>query len=74
LVSLIILGVSSLFALYVTYKNTTLAKTASLITLTLSLVSFALVAQTGYLGGQIRHTEISTGVVQNNNGQDKDDD
>lgn len=74
LVSLIALGVSSLFALYVTYKNTTLAKTASLITLTLSLVSFALVAQTGYLGGQIRHTEISTGVVQNNNGQDKDDD
>jgi uncharacterized membrane protein len=65
LISLIVLGISSLFALLVTYKNTRFINTASLTTLFISLVSFALVARTGYLGGQIRHTEISIGAVQN---------
>ena len=74
LISLIVLGISSLFALIVTYKKTSLLKTASLLTLIISLVSFALVARTGYLGGQIRHTEISTSAVQNNSGQEKGDD
>jgi uncharacterized membrane protein len=74
LISLIVLGISSLFALIVTYKKTSLLKTASLLTLIISLVSFALVARTGYLGGQIRHTEISASAVQNNSGQEKGDD
>ncbi|HEY8659930.1 MAG TPA: DUF2231 domain-containing protein [Hanamia sp.] len=74
LISLIVLGISSLFALIVTYKKTSLLKTASLLTLIISLVSFALVARTGYLGGQIRHTEISAPAVQNNSGQEKGDD
>lgn len=77
LVSLIVLGISSLFALFVTYKKSTLLKTASIATLVISLVSFALVARTGYLGGQIRHTEISATAVQNGGGResgDKDDD
>lgn len=74
LISLIVLGISSLFALIVTYKKTSLLKTASLLTLIISLVSFALVARTGYLGGQIRHTEISAPTVQNNSGQEKGDD
>jgi len=74
LISLIVLGISSLFALIVTYKKTSLLKTASLLTLIISLVSFALVARTGYLGGQIRHTEISAQAVQNNSGQEKGDD
>lgn len=71
LVGLIALGISSLFALYVTYKNSALTKTASIITLLISLVSFALVGRTGYLGGQIRHTEIRTGAVQNSGGSEK---
>lgn len=74
LVSLIVLGVSSLLALLLTYKKTVFAKTASLITLLLSLVSFALVAQTGYLGGQIRHTEIRSGLAQTDAGGEKEDD
>jgi hypothetical protein len=43
----------------------------------LLLISFGLVARTDYLGGQIRHTEISVGVVQYNGGGEggeKDDD
>jgi hypothetical protein len=38
-----------------------------IITFVLTLISFALMARTGYLGGQIRHTELSTinGSVSN---------
>lgn len=77
LVGLIVLGVSSLFALFVTYKNNRLLNTAAYLTLFLSLISFSLVGWTGYLGGKIRHTERSTGAVQNNTEQrkgEKDDD
>ncbi|MEP7106358.1 MAG: hypothetical protein ABI760_00220 [Ferruginibacter sp.] len=77
LISLIVLGISALLALYVTYKNSKLIRTAAFATLFISLLSFALVARTGYLGGQIRHSEISTGAVQNSGGgekSDKDDD
>jgi hypothetical protein len=41
----------------------------------LSLISFGLVARTGYLGGQIRHTEISNGATAaaENSGNESDD-
>lgn len=74
LISLIVLGVSSLFALFVTQKNSSLSKTAAILTLALSLISFALVARTGYLGGQIRHSEIATGNAQVGNEMEKKDD
>jgi uncharacterized membrane protein len=74
LVSLIILGVVSILTLFLTYKKSTFANSFSKITLLISLISFALVAQTGNLGGQIRHTEIRTGSVQNMTGKEKDDD
>lgn len=74
LISLIVLGVSSLFALIVTQKNSSLSKTAAILTLALSLISFALVARTGYLGGQIRHSEIATGNAQVGNEIEKKDD
>lgn len=74
LVSLIILGVSALIALFVTKRNNSLSKTASGATLFIALISFALVARTGYLGGQIRHSEIRNGAVQNGGGQEEDDD
>lgn len=74
LISLIVLGVSSLFALFVTQKNSSLSKTAAILTLALSLISFALVARTGYLGGQIRHSEIATGNAQVGNEIEKKDD
>lgn len=71
LVSLIILGVSSLFAIYVSLKKSSFIQTASMITLVISLVSFALVARTGYLGGQIRHTETANGILIINSAGDK---
>jgi len=73
LVGLIVLGITSLFALFTTYKKTPLSKTISIVTLFISLISFALVARTGWLGGQIRHSEITTGAVQNSIGQGKGD-
>jgi uncharacterized membrane protein len=68
LVSLIILGAFSLFVIFITNKNIAIRKTTALIALFISLVSFGLVAWTGYLGGQIRHTEITNGNIQNNGG------
>jgi uncharacterized membrane protein len=73
LASLIVLGASALFALYITYKKSSLVRTAATITLIISLISFGLVARTGYLGGQIRHSEI-VGAVQNTSVGEKDDD
>lgn len=68
LISLIALGGASIFALVETRLKTTLIKSTATFTLLLSLVSFGLVARTGYLGGQIRHSEISTGAGQNSPG------
>ena len=62
LIGLIILGLSSLIGLFVTLKKHSLIRVVAIFTLVLSLVSFGLVARTGYLGGQIRHSEIRSGV------------
>lgn len=79
LIGLIILGVVSLISAVTLYKKSSLSKMLSMVTLFLSLVSFVLVARTGYLGGQIRHTEIAAGVTQNaveqtGGGEEGDDD
>ena len=71
LVGLIVLGISSLIALFTTYKKLSVARFASMVTLFISLISFALVARTGYLGGQIRHTETGNSAVQNTGGHEK---
>lgn len=60
LVSLSILGVASLIGLYFSFKKSPLSRTIAIITLIISLISFGLIARTGYLGGQIRHTEINS--------------
>ena len=62
LIGLIILGLSSLIGLFVTLKKHSLTRAVATFTLVLSLISFGLVARTGYLGGQIRHSEIRSGV------------
>lgn len=59
LISLIILGMASIIGLYFTWKNLPQIKTLALLILFISIISFGLVARTGYLGGQIRHTELS---------------
>ncbi len=58
LVSLIILGVASLAGIFMTLKKPHLTRGTAITILFISLISFGLIAWTGYLGGQIRHTEI----------------
>ena len=60
LISIIILGVASLIGLLATLSKSTWTRTLAFVVLFIALFSFALVARTGYLGGQIRHTEINT--------------
>ena len=59
LISLIILGVSSIVGLFLTLRRSPWTGTIAAIVLFVSLISFGLVAKTGSLGGQIRHTEIT---------------
>lgn len=62
LVSLITLGVASIGGLFLTLKKSALTSKAAVAILFISLISFGLVARTGYLGGQIRHTEINSAI------------
>lgn len=68
LISLIALGVLSIGALIISRFRNSFIKSMSIVVLIISLVSFGLVARTGYLGGQIRHTEIANGAIQNTGG------
>jgi uncharacterized membrane protein len=71
LISLIGLGVISLVGLFVGYVKSSMARSFSFAVLFFSLVSFGLVARTGYLGGQIRHTEIGTAAAIQNSGSEQ---
>ena len=62
LIGLIILGLSALIGLFVTLYKHSLTRAIAIFTLILCFISFGLVARTGYLGGQIRHAEIRSGV------------
>jgi hypothetical protein len=46
-----------------TLKKSSYTRAAALATLLISIISFGVIAWTGYLGGKIRHTEISTPTV-----------
>ncbi len=75
LISLSVLGVASLFGILVSFIKSPFSRTIATITLIISLISFGLIARTGYLGGQIRHTEIndsSSNALQNSE-KGKDD-
>jgi len=61
-----ILGLTSLIGIYAIAKKLSFSKMLSLIILFISLATFGLFARVGYLGGQIRHTEI---ITNNNNVQ-----
>jgi uncharacterized membrane protein len=79
LVSLIILGIAALVGLLLTLNKSSLTRTAAIAVLFLSLISFGFAARTGYLGGQIRHTEINSASApaQQQNGEtghEQDDD
>lgn len=55
-----ITGAVALIAVLLAFQKKAIAKTAYLATLFFSVVCFAAMARTGYYGGQIRHTEISS--------------
>ena len=63
-----LLGILSLINLFAIIKKLSFAKTISLITLIVSLVTFGLFAKVGSTGGEIRHSEIRTNNVNNDNG------
>lgn len=76
LVSFIILGVASIGGLFLTIRKSALTPTIAVVILFISLISFGLVARTGYLGGQIRHTEInnSATTTQEHGGESEEND
>jgi uncharacterized protein YacL len=63
LTSLIILGVASILGLFLTFRKSPFTKTTAVVILFISFVSFGLMARTGDLGGQIRHTEITNSAT-----------
>lgn len=63
LVSLIILGVASIIGIFLTLKKSSATRTLAFVIVLISLVSFGLAVRTGYLGGQIRHSEIVKGAT-----------
>lgn len=69
LISMIVLGAVSLLAMVLNGRANIFSKTSAILVLFLSLVSFVLVAKTGQLGGQIRHTEVRSGALQNTGGE-----
>lgn len=75
LVSLIILGVAALIGLFLTLKKSTMTRNVAIAILFMALISFGFAARTGYLGGQIRHTEINSGSTpaQQQNGETGDE-
>ncbi|MFD2873730.1 hypothetical protein ACFS5N_14690 [Mucilaginibacter ximonensis] len=75
LISLMIMGGIAVIGLFVTLKSTAFTRPVALLALTAALVGFGLIARTGYLGGQIRHTEIGTDAMsplKGGNGKDND--
>lgn len=76
LVACTMLGVASLAGLFLTLRKSKLARAVAIVVFFISLISFGLVARTGYLGGQIRHTEIGNSVttMQGEEGESESDD
>jgi uncharacterized membrane protein len=74
LISLIVLGIGSIAGLFLTWKDSPYIKNTSFVILFISMVSFALVARTGYLGGLIRHTELTSEQTPPSENTEVDDD
>lgn len=63
LVSLIVLGVACILGIGLTLRKSLATRKVAFVIFLISLVSFGLVARTGFLGGQIRHSEIVKGAT-----------
>ncbi|HMQ90856.1 MAG TPA: hypothetical protein PKB07_24825 [Flavilitoribacter sp.] len=57
-----VLGVVSLLGLLASRRPSGVSKSLFLVSALLSVIAFGVMARTGYLGGQIRHSEIRTTV------------
>jgi uncharacterized membrane protein len=64
LIASIILAVLSLVGIFVAVRKSGVSGMVAYLVLATSLITFGLAAWTGYLGGQIRHTEITSVDVQ----------
>jgi uncharacterized membrane protein len=64
LVALITLGCVALLSAFITLRRSSWINKIAWVTLLIGFISFGLIAWTGYLGGQIRHTEVSSGSNQ----------
>ncbi|RFZ85206.1 hypothetical protein DYU05_06285 [Mucilaginibacter terrenus] len=72
---LIATGGIAVVGLFVIWKSSFLIRPVALIVLFIALVGFGFIVRTGYLGGQIRHTEIETNSaspVKDKDGKDND--
>jgi uncharacterized membrane protein len=74
LVGMITLGIAALAGLYFSLKKSSAAYGAAWTIFIISIVSFFITMRAGYLGGQIRHTEINSNTVQLPPDQKGDDD
>lgn len=63
LVALLTLGAVALAGFVLSARRSSLSPRMAALVLLVALVSFGLVGWTGYLGGQIRHTELNGGVT-----------
>lgn len=73
LLSLILLGIMAIASWIMTKINPLIGNKLTMITLIVAIISFALIARTGYMGGQIRHSELRTNIsIHENSGEDDD--
>jgi uncharacterized membrane protein len=71
-IALIVLGVVSIVGITLTMIKSPLTRVAAYFIFGVSVISFLLVARTGYLGGQIRHTELTSAgatEIENSNNE-----
>lgn len=64
IIGLGILAIIDLFALILNVRLKAFRRKIAIVILVLSIICFALAARTGYLGGQIRHTEIRSSKIR----------
>jgi uncharacterized membrane protein len=58
-------GLLSMAGIWASFRKEELEKKLAYMSLILSLLGFVATARTAWLGGQIRHSEIRTGAIQN---------
>ena len=74
LITLIILGLTSIIGVYLTFKKSIYTTVTAFIILFIAFLCFILVARTGYLGGKIRHSEVNDSVILNTIENSKEED